>query len=892
MTSALLKTKLYRPLARPELVSRPQLARRFDEGTNGKLTVVSAPAGYGKTTSVSAWAAECQYPVAWLSLDDGDNDPVIFWTYIISAIQTKQQEIGTQAIILLQAALSPGLEGVLASLVNDLVMLTTPFILILDDYHLIRKAEIHKSLASFIEHLPPQFHLLLLSRTDPPLPLALLRSRGQLLEMRLADLRFSNEEAIAYLNEGMKLALPRPAIETLNGKTEGWAAGLQLAALSMQGRQDSSDFIQAFSGSDRYILDYLTDEILNHQPEQVRTFLLQTAVLERLSAPLCDAIIGEIDNSQALLEQIEKANLFLIPLDHERNWFRYHRLFADILRAKLKRSDPQLTPSLQRRAAKWCEANGMLEEAVFYVHAAKDYDELRRLIEQNIHPLMREGRILTFARWVWLIPEELVLSRPWLCLLSGWFLVGQAEFEKGERFLARAEELIRRDVTGQSTGEMMGIIYALRTQILENHGDIPGTIEMAHQAQKLLDPNNIVTRSSVDYALGRVYYESGDLKQVERVWSEFVRMIIQAKIPSIYASVMGLRSVILGIRGKLQDSINLNQEAIAYMTENDISRFYGSGGPYLILGIMILQRNDLVEAEKLINEGLKQYQSWGNLNAIAISLSYQARLRMAQGDLEVAEDCLREEARVILKYKPYFEASSHYLACWVRLYLAKGEIAAAARVIEDNKLGSDDPLSFRSEQDHISLARVLIAQGKYEEAESLLRRLAEAAQSGGRFGRLIEILNLRAIVLRALGRNAEAIQVLGASLTLAEPEGYMRIFIDEEEPMASLLEAAIQKGMHAEYASRLRAAFPEPALWTASVTDSQKYIPVLIEPLSGREIEVLRLIAAGLTNKEIAQRLCVSVRTVKYHTSNIFMKLEVASRSQAVVKARQTELLD
>jgi LuxR family maltose regulon positive regulatory protein len=865
--------------------------RRLDEGINGKMTLISAPAGYGKTTLVSAWAAECKWPVAWLSLDDGDNDPVIFWTYLISAIQTMQGEIGIQAINLLQAALSPNLVGVLASLVNDLVMLPTPFILVLDDYHLIRVTEIHKSLSNFIEHMPPQFHLLILSRTDPPIPLALLRSRGQLLEVRLADLRFSNEEASTFLNDEMKLTLPDTAIEALNGKTEGWAAGLQLAALSMQGRQDNSGFIQTFSGSNSYILDYLTDEILDRQPEEVRRFLLRTAVLERLSAPLCDAVTGETDQSQTLLERIEKANLFLIPLDHERHWFRYHRLFADILRAKLARSEPHLAPALQKRAAKWCEANGMLEEAVFYTHAANDYDDLARLIEENIRPLMREGWMLTIARWVWLLPEDLVLSRPWLCLLSGWFLVGRAEFDKGDRYLARAEELIRREITVPSTGEMMGIIYALRTQILENHGDIPGTIEMAHQAKKLLDPNNIVTRSSVDYTLGRVYYESGDLEQAERVWSEFVRMIIQAKIPSIYAIVMTLRSILLWIQGKLQEAIDLNQQAITYMKTNDTSRFYGSGGPLLSLGIMILQRNDFIEAEKLIDEGMRQYRNWGNLNAMAIGLSYQARLKIDQGDLEAAEDCLREEARIIPKFRPYFETSGHYLACCVRLYLAKGEVGAAARMVREQGLCSDDPLSFRSEQDHISLARVLIAQRSYDEAESLLIRLAEAAQTGERFGRLIEILNLRAVILRLLNRNAEAIQILGASLTLGEPEGYIRIFIEEGEAMASLLEAAVQQGMHAEYASRLLAAFPEPAVQLMTVKDVQKHNLFLIEPLSGREIEVLQLIAAGLTNKEIAQRLCISVRTVKYHTTNIFMKLEVAGRSQAVVKARQIGLL-
>jgi LuxR family maltose regulon positive regulatory protein len=534
----------------------------------------------------------------------------------------------------------------------------------------------------------------------------------------------------------------------------------------------------------------------------------------------------------------------------------------------------------------------MLEEAVFYTHAAKDDDGLVRLIEQNIHPMMREGRIIAVTHWARLLPEDVVLDRPWLCLLSAWLLVSRAEFEKGARYLDRAEQLIRQSMPGPEVGEMLGIVYSLRTQILQTGGDLPGTIEAAHKALELLDPDNIVARSPVDYSLGRAYYESGDMLHADQVWSEFIRMTVHARVQSIYAIVTSMRSILLGIQGKMQAAIDNYRQAIDYMMANDITRFFGSGNPYLGLGMLIFQRNDLVTAENLIDEGTKQDRSWGNLNLIAIGLSYKARLRIAQGDLGSARAFLQEEERILPGFKPFFEARSHYLACRVLVHLAKGDFAAAARLVKENGLRSDDPLNFRGEQDHITLSRVLIAQGSYDEAESLLRRLAKEAQAGERFGRLIEILNLQAVALRALDRGSEAIPLLDASLALAEPEGYIRIFIDEGEPMAKLLEEAIRKGIHPEYARQLLAAFPESSTRPQSNQELQKHNLVLIAPLTGRELEVLRLIAAGLSNKEIGQRLSISLRTVKFHTTNIFTKLEVDGRAGAAVKAGELELLD
>jgi LuxR family maltose regulon positive regulatory protein len=863
-----------------------------------KLTLVSAPPGFGKTTLISSWISSIKSSarkpkpfIAWLSLDIGENDPVNFWTYLITALQSVQEGIGKQALSLLQVTSSPDLDAVLTSLVNDLVQLSAPILLILDDYHLVRDPEIHNSISTLIDHGPNEFHILILSRTDPPLPLALLRSRGQLLEIRLTDLRFTNEEATVYLNHGMRLSLPESDVDTLNAKTEGWIAGLQMAGLSMQGRKDTSQFIQSFNGSNRYILDYLTDEILDRQEAEFRNFLLHISVLERFNASLCTAVVDAPKNVQLWLEKLDKANLFLIPLDQERQWFRYHHLFADLLRAKLAQSDPNMTPVLQKRAAEWFEENGMLDEAVFYTHAAKDDAGLIRLIEQSMHPMMKEGRIMTAIRWVQLLPENLIFNRPWLSLLFAWWLVSMAEFEKGSRYLDRAEDLTKQGKPGRESNEILGIIYSLRTQILEINGDVPAAIETANKALKLLDPNNIVARSPVDYILGRIYYESGDMIHAEQVWSEFIHMAARAKVKSIYAIVMSIRSVLLGIQGKLREAIKNYQQAIDTMLANDITGYFGSGNPYLGLGMLSLQINDLVGAENLIDEGMKLNRIWGNLNLITVGLSYKARLQIVKGDLDSARVFLQEEDSIIQGYKPYFEVFSYYFAYHVQIFLAKGDLTGAARMMQENGISSNDPLTFRNEQDHITLARVIIAQGNVKEAESLLHRLEEGAKTGERFGRLIEILILRAVTLQALGRHSEALQSLKISLALAEPEGSVRIFIDEGEPMAKLLETAIRNEIHPEYASRLLASFPASSRRSSSILEFQKLNLKLVEPLSGREIMVLQLIAEGLTNKEIAQRLSISVRTVKYHNTRIFTKLEVDKRDQAILKAMEIGLL-
>jgi LuxR family maltose regulon positive regulatory protein len=899
MPTPLLATKLFIPPPGKNLVVRPRLLEKLDQGLypGCRLTLVCAPAGFGKTTLVSTWAAgfdpskNSGLPlVAWLSLDGGDSDPLLFWSYVISALQTIRGGIGSKALVFLQSTLAPNLEQFLALLINDLVQVSDPSILILDDYHLLRNPEIHKSLASLVEHIPPGFHVLILSRTDPPLPLALLRGRSQLVEIRLADLRFSTEESFAYLNEGMKLALPETDLTILNAKTEGWAAGLQMAGLSMQGRSDPSRFIETFSGSNRYILDYLTDEILNRQPAEVQNFLLYTSVLDKFSASLCEAVVGTQGNGQTLLDQLEKGNLFLIPLDNDCYMYRYHHLFAEILRAKLTHSDPRLIPVLQKRAAEWLEQNGMLEEAVFYWHAAKDDEALANLIEHNVLPLIKEGSSSVVRKWVQLLPDALVKSRPWLCILMAWWHTGRAELAEAEPYFDQAEALIHQVGSTDQTREMLGTIYALRTEILHTRGDIPGTLEMAQKALDLLDPSNLSSRASANYSIGWAYYTSGDLVQAEKICSEFFRNSTKLVYYRYYALITSRQCSILAVQGRLGEAIRVYQHAIENMHANEFEQ-YLSGNPYCDLGMLYYQRNDLAGSEKLIEAGLGKNRAWGNLNAICGGLSERAHVRIARGDLEGAGADLQEEERLTQGFTPYVEVSSLFLASQVRYYLAKEAISEAAHLVEKYGLHSNDGLSFGREHDHIVLSRVLIAQGRFVEADGLLLRLADAARAGGRFRRLIEIMILRAVALQHLGQLSEALQALEASLALAEPEGYVRLYADENGPMVQLLKLAVQKGIHTEYARRLLAAFAANPAGLPAAATLPAHNPDLIEPLSGRELEVLRLIAAGLTNKEIAQKLFISLRTVKYHTTSILNKLNVNNRAHAAVRARELDLL-
>lgn len=900
MATPLLATKLFVPPPAKNLLIRPRLLEKLKESLlpGCRLMLISAPAGFGKTTLVSSWVVNLKVAndslplsVAWLSIDKRDNNTITFWLYVVNALQAHEDKLGKRAITLLQGQAHANIDTVISLLLNDLVEIQNEFILILDDFHLIQTPAVHQSLSYFIEHAPPKFHLIILTRTDPPLPLALLRGRGQLQELRLEDLRFLDDEAAAYLNDRMGLALPDEDIANLNNKTEGWAAGLQMASISLSGKADPSRFVQTFSGSNRHILDYLTDEILNQQPPEVQNFLLHTSILERLSAPLCESVTDGSGNAHTMLEYLENSNLFLIPMDQERHWYRYHHLFAEILHLKLTQNSPDMLPILQRRAAMWYEANGRIEEAISYLHAMKDNQEVARLIEQNVLQMIKQGSVSFLQKSVRLLPEEIIHERPWLCILLAWFYNNQAMMAEAEPLLNRAEELIHKMGMDASAGEMLGILYSLRAEILHTQGDYAGTIETANKALGLLTPSNATSHGSVLYCLGRGYYATGNLDYAAQTWSKFIHSDQKAGIYNAYAPIAGIYCHILTIQGKLKEAYKEYERSRAYMHSSDIDRFFISGNIYNGLGMLAYQKNDIEKAYEYVTEGLRQNQQWGNLNAIAVSFAYRVQVQIAQGNLDHAWNDIQDLDGIEQMYTPYFDVKSIFLNCRVRYQLARGNLSAAVGLVQERGLCSDVPLSFQCEQDHIILSRVLVAQGKFMEAESLLQRLADATQTGGRFGRLIEILNLRAICLNALDQSSQALQLLQSSLDLAEPEGYVRVFLDLHEPMAQLLALALQTGIHPEYARRLLDSFPASTLKNPMPLNVRERNINLVEPLSQREIEVLQLMATGLANKEIAQRMSITVRTVKYHATSIYTKLNVERRSQAIEKARELGIL-
>lgn len=900
MATHLLATKFFVPPPAKNLLMRPRLLERLNECLlpGCRLMLVSAPTGFGKTTLVSTWVANLKatnelrpLSFAWLSLDKGDNDPVIFWSYVVNSIRTHEDKIGKRALTLLQSQPPTKIDAVISSVINDLAEIQDECIMILDDFHLIRTQDVHESLSFLVEHAPPKFHLVILSRTDPPLPLALLRGRGQFQELRLEDLSFSDEEATAYLNDRLSLALPDGDIATLNSKIEGWAAGLQMAGISLQGKADPSRFIQTFSGSNRYILDYLTDEILDQQPAEVQDFLLHTSILERLSAPLCEAVTDGSGNAHTMLKYLEKNNLFLIPMDQERLWYRYHHLFAEILRLKLTKKSPDMVPILHKRAAVWYEANGWIEEAISCFQTMNDKQEVARLIEQNALRMIKQGSVSALQKSVRLLPEELIHQRPWLCILLAWFYNSQSKVAEAEPLLNQAENLIQpMDVDGPAA-EMLGILYSLRAEIFHTRGDNPGTIETAQKALALLARSTATGYGSALYCLGRGYYAMGDLDHAIQAWSEFIHSYQASGIYNAYAPIISMYCHTLTIQGKLQEVSREYEQAIYYMRSLDIDRFFISGNVYNGLGMLAYQKNDIEKAYGYVAEALKQNRRWGNPNAIAVSLAYRAQVQIAQGNFDGAWKDLQELDRIEQTYTPYFDVKSIFLNCRIRYQLAKGDIPGAASLVKDSGLHSSAPPSFHREQNHITLSRVLIAQGNFEAANNILCLLADAARAGGRFGRLIEILNLYAVCLYALDKTPQALQMLQSSLDLAEPEGYVRVFLDLHKPMAQLLTLALQQRNHLEYIRRLLDAFPPSDLQVPKQQRAPDENIDLVEPLSQREIEVLRLMATGLANKEIAQRLSITVRTVKYHATTIYTKLNVDRRSQAIEKARELGLL-
>jgi LuxR family maltose regulon positive regulatory protein len=925
MAAPILATKLYIPPPRSKIVLRPRLIERLNEGlaSGRKLTLISASAGFGKTTLVSEWLAGCQRPVAWLSLDEGDNDPTRFLTYLVAALQTIATNIGEGVLGVLQSPQPPPIESILTALLNEITTVQDHFIFVLDDYHVIDSKPIDEALIFLLEHLPPQMHLVIATREDPHLPLARLRARGQLTELRAADLRFTPAEAADFLNRMMGLNLRDADIAALEARTEGWIAGLQLAAISMQERSDTTGFIQAFTGSHRFVLDYLIEEVLQHHSEHIRSFLLQTAILDRFCAPLCNTVTGREDGKE-MLDVLERSNLFLIPLDDQRQWYRYHHLFADFLQAHLMEAQPDKVSALHRRASEWYEHHGLTDDAIRHALAAGDFARAADLVELIMSAMTRNQQYATLRGWLKVIPDELVRLRPVLsagygkvCIFFGEFGGVEPRLRDAERWLDPATDMHARPespaagmvvVDKEEFRRLPGMIALIRAAQALGRGDMAETVKNARRVLDLAPEDDHLMLGGAASQLGLVAWASGDLDTARRMTAEGMANL---RLGGYISPAIGGAIVLTDIQiaqGCLHEAMTTYERALQWATEPGAPVLPGAADMYVGMSALHYEHNDL----KTATQHLLTSQALGELAGLQQNpyrwCTAMARIREAQGDLDEALDLLDQAERL---YDANFSPNVRPIAARkVRVWVAQGRLSEALGWAHEQGLSVGNELSYLHEFDHITLARVLLARylsdhadGYLSEVMGLLERLLKAAEEGGRQGSVIEILVLQAIAYHAQGDLPAALLPLQHALALAEPEGYARMFLDTGPGMMQLLrEASAREIMPRQglptYTDKLLAAFEAEKRKSEEKPDLPPALPEghrdgepLIEPLSQRELKILRLIAQGLSNREISERLFLALSTIKGHNRNIFDKLQVQSRTEAVARARELGLL-
>jgi LuxR family transcriptional regulator, maltose regulon positive regulatory protein len=896
----LLATKLHVPQTRPGFVTRPRLVDRLAPTQEGALTLVCAPAGFGKTALLADWARHDPRPIAWLSLDEGDNDPARFWRYVSAALDRVRPGLGERM------AASPGSsEAVVAALVNQLADESDPVVLVLDDFHVIEAPPVHQSVEALLAHLPPRLRLVLASRSDPPLALARLRASGQLTELRAAELRFTPEEAEALLREAVGTDLPEGAATALTRRTEGWAVGLQLAALSLRSHRDPAGFVASLTGSHRWVLDYLTEEVLARQPAELVQFLLETSILERLSGPLCDAVCGR-DDSQRLLEQVERANLFLQPLDEQRRWWRYHQLFADLLRARLNQQRPERVPELHRAAAAWFEAHGLVEEAVRHAMAAGEVAWVARLMEQHFPWLLWASEDTTLRRWLAELPAS-VVREPVLCVALASRAAMGGRLEEAERLLVAAERApTAAGPEGPPVGaavrladDLPSAIAMLRANFARIHGDAGPATRFARQAQATLAGDDPLTRAAVEWNLAQADLLGGRLEAVEHALTRVAAGYRAAGVPVLAAAVCyDLAQVQHGL-GRLGAAIDTCRQALelAGAVDPDLPP---AGAAHARLAELLRERDELDAALDHAIRGVELCRRREFAWPLAVGLATLAWIRQAQGDPAGARAAMAEATQALPDPR-LIDLFNPAPAQAARLALAQGRTTDAVRWVRDRGLDLAQEPSYPREREYLVLVRVLLAEQGPEQALGLLERLHAMAAAQKRTGSLVEIRVLQALALSAASDRPGALAALVEALALGAPEGYLRVFLDEGPPMAALLHELLVDRRHERlaaagapraYLARLAEAFEQaglpirPALRRGGVV-----VAGLVEPLTARELEVLGLLAAGAPNRSIAEQLVVTQETVKKHLSHLFDKLGAANRTQAVARARQLGLL-
>jgi LuxR family maltose regulon positive regulatory protein len=955
---ALLTTKLYMPPPRRELVARPRLTARLDVGLRDALTLIMAPAGFGKSTLVREWHVLPEHantPLAWLALDDGDNDLARFARYLVAALQTVLPGVGQRTLAMLQAPPLPPNDTLLTPLVNELAALSEDLVVVLDDFHVLDAPELHQAVTYLLDHLPPRVHLLVTSRSEPPLPLARLRARGQLVELRATDLCFTAEEVGVFLTGVMELELTSGDVAALGARTEGWIAGLQLAALSLRSIQaearathaepiEMARFIAKFTGSHRYIVDYLAEEVLSRQPLAILQFLLHTSILERMCAELCAAVTAHQD-SQVLLEYVERADLFVIPLDDDRRWYRYHRLFADVLRRQLGQTEPDLLPELHQRASAWYQGHGLVSEATHHALAAADFASAADLIEAHAEEIgLRNGEIRTLLGWFAALPTSVMLARPLLCLQHAAMHLLLGQCDGARQAAARAQvgiavrlshELTPPEGEGQLAAEivadalltdahdaripsdlrrMLGQLASLQAILALYRGDLPLVEQLSQRALGLVPETDLIWHARARLNAIWAHRINGDLTlDAERL----LKAVVQEERASGHMYFPELATINLGclyaLQGRLHRAAAAYDEALRVLeggTTHTIVEMYGQFG----LGEIHYEWNDLHVAERLLATGVSALRDMQGANAELATVGYLAlaRLQQARGRHAAALATLGDFTELARQRAYAPELLERVAATRAQVELAQGEVASAVRwAVEVRDLPLDDTSwAFRREPVYLMWARVHIAQLSQDTSElgghvdhddhveplrrrvnAVLDRVLWDAETHGRLRSALEALILRALALRALRDPARAQRTIARALALAEPEGYVRLFLDEGPPMLALLREAQAREKPPAYVAPLLAAAGTTSTYEAALPGGGTRGRAARERLSERELEILELLADGLSTAEMAAELVIAPGTVKNHLKHIFGKLGAHSRLQAVERARALRLL-
>jgi LuxR family maltose regulon positive regulatory protein len=904
VSTPLLKTKLFIPPSRPNLVLRPRLTERLEAALrlHHCLTLVSAKAGAGKTTLVSEWLHQQERPVAWVSLDTNDNDPRRFFSYLVAALHTLDVEIGQVVLSQLETVQLPQPEALIVELINDVASSSIPFILVLDDYHLIQNDWIHQAVGYLAEHLPHEVHLVLLTRVDPPLPLARLRGRGQVTEIRDHDLRFTPGETDQFLNQVMELEMSAKAVSTLEGRTEGWIVGLQMAAISLQGRKRDGDpaaFVEAFGGTNRFILDYLMEEVLNQQAPAVQEFLIETSILERMCGDLCDAVRSGkavTRDSHTILGQLEQANLFVIPLDDERRWYRYHHLFAELLNSTLRqhRSADEIR-ELHHRASRWHQGEGFLEEAMSHAMAAQDFERAASMIEDNIVSMLARSEVPVLLGWIERLPEQVVRNRPWIDVYRANTVALSGRLDGVDSLLDGVEKRIEPEAPQAS--ELLGHIAAVRAYAANLRGDAARAIEMARLTERYLPEEHLAARGMAAYALADTHFAGDDIDRANQALLDMLRVGEKTGQLMLIVTALCELAAIKIVQGRLYQAQELYGKARQWMVERNgldsrLRCAYEFG-----LADLLREWNQLDAAHEHAMTGMAYRRRLGGYFVVG-DLPLM-RILQARGDVEGALRVLHDTEQIVQTH--YFQLATKiaFRTARVGQWLAVGDVETASRWADECDGGS--------ELEQIVLARLRLAQGRYTDAQHLLERQRGLAEAGGRTGRSIQILGLLALALETQGRPDEAGATLSEALSLARPEGYMRVFLDLGWPLYELLERsavrdaapktkdALIPPFAGDYVRQLLDGFRQEREARRRVAEavslSSSLAEALLDPLTERELEVLRLLAEGLPNKEIAGRLVVAPSTVKQHLKNVYGKLDVHSRTQAVARGRELGLL-